>query len=205
MKKRISVIISSLSMIAISIILLLVFFLSENKNEKLLYCSASDIELKVGETIYNYYDITKANAEISFSVNKENIIEIDKTKIYGQCAGEVEVTLTATLGEEKSVATFHVKVYDESYRVEFSSIVDCSLEGNTLYAQSKISQFKFEVFDQLGNKLSNLKFEVTVEGDASATKNFSNIMLTLNENSKLIFKFTDLDFEITLNAVLAEG
>ena len=203
MKSRIKVVLSCVSMLAITVVLLLVFFLTNKNNKNQFYCSASDIEICVGDWVSNFYHVSKPNAQISFSVDKENIIEIDENKIYGLSAGEVEVTLTAILGEEKSVDTFIVKVYNQNYSIEFSAIADCDFEGNTLFAHSNTCQFTISVYDALNQKLSNPKFEMVVNGNATVQKNFYNIMLMPYENCILTFVFSDIGYEATLSIVMS--
>lgn len=204
MKNRLAIILTTCSLLAVSVVLLLVFFFSKN-DARPLYCSAGDVEMCVGDKIYNYYQVSNKQATISIELNKENIIDIDEKMIYAKEVGEVEVTLTASYKNEKSVAVFVVKVYDESYHVDIISVKGCYYEGNTLYAQSNTCQFKFEVYDVLNKKLTNQKVEMAVDGNGTVNKNFNTVMLSINENCKISFYFEELEFEFIIYAVLANG
>lgn len=201
MNKRLMIIVSCCSLIAVSVVLLLVFLLMNNNNkDKPLYCSAKDINISVGKVVYDYYDISNKNASISITVSRSDVIDINKEMIRGKTAGQVTVTLTATLGKEKSSTSFYVKVYDNSYRVEITSVENCNIEGNTIYVQSNPCQFKVDLYDVLNEKISNINFRVTAECDADVIVNFSTIMLTLNSASTIKIDFYDLDFVVTLSA-----
>lgn len=191
-------------MLAISVVLLIVFVVNKNTNSQ-LYCSASDIEICKGETIYDFYEVTNENAEISFTVDCENIIEINDLYIRGLKAGEVNVTIKAQYKGEISIDEFCVKVYDESYRVEFVSILDCVIGGNTITALSNSFQFKVEIFDALNRKIENVEFEILPNEDITIIKNFYSILIVADRDCKVDFSFKDIDIEVEMNIVSFKG
>ncbi len=126
MTKRASSLLISLFMLALSIGLLLLYFLFKDDSVFTpLTMNGSNISLKVGQSVYNYYTISNENAEISFEVSKDNIIEIDEEKITGINAGEVTVTLTATLEGQLAKTQIDVAVYNDGYSFILSPVENC--------------------------------------------------------------------------------
>ena len=126
MTKRASSLLISLFMLALSVGLLLLYFLYKDDGVFTpLTMNVNNISLKVGQSVYNYYTISNENAEISFEVSKDNIIEIDEEKITGINAGEVTVTLTATLEGQLAKTQIDVAVYNDGYSFILSPVENC--------------------------------------------------------------------------------
>ncbi len=189
-------------MLAVSAILLLTFLTDKKQQPQQFYCKAQDVNLIIGESAYNYYQLSHQLAIVQINVEKENIIEIDNDKITAIGIGSTKVTLSASYGEEHAQTTFTVKVTDNNYTLSFNSTVDCYFRDSTLYAKTNICQFGFEVYDSRNVKMPSPQYEIVIDGDGSATKSFYGIVLSINSNCTIILVFTELEFEFTINAVL---
>ena len=189
-------------MLAISIVLLLIFVVFQNKPANQLNCYANDISLCKNEIVYSFYEVSDNRAEIYFEVDKENIIEINDVYVKGLQAGEVKVTIKASYNDEVCVDEFVVKVYAETFNIKFKPISNCSFYDNTLHATANTFQFSFEVYDALNREVENLPFEILTDSEVSIVKNFYTIMVTSNKNCDLHIKFNEISFDVHLTAIL---
>ncbi len=189
-------------MLAVSAILLLTFLTDKKQENQEFYCKAQDVNLIIGETAYNYYQLSHQLAIVQINVEKENIIEIDNDKITAIGIGSTKVTLSASYGEENAQTTFTVKVSDNNYTLSFIQTVDCYFEDKTLFATSNICHVDFEVYDSRGIKMPSPQYEIIIDGDGSAVKTFYGIVLSVNSNCKITLVFTELEFDFTINIVL---
>ena len=204
MKNRLKIILTCCGLLAVSVVLLLVFLLSTGDNkERSLYCSVADVEMNVDDKVYNFYEVSNSEAEISFAVSEQNIIEINKDFIYGKSAGEVTVTMTAVYKDQKSETSFVVKVFAHNdYRVEITSVDNCYLEGNTIYAQSDTIQIKVDVYDSLNNLVLDFKYDIETSGETLVSKNLYYVILRITGDCVLTIRVDDLGIETTLNVVI---
>ncbi len=205
MNKRLATILACFAMLAVSAILLLTFLLDKKEEKEEFYCTAQNVNLCLGESAYNYYQVSHPLSIINISVERENIIEIDNEKITAIGIGTTNVTLSASYGDKKSETTFTVKVSEQNYTISFTPTANCYFEGNTLYAQSKTCQFSFEIRNSQNTKVEIVNYDVTIVGDGETAKNFCNIILSLNGDCTLTLSFPELEFEISIQVLLIEG
>lgn len=203
MTKRASSLLISLFMLALSIGLLLLYFLFKDDGVFTpLTMNGSNISLKVGQSVYNYYTISNENAEISFEVSKDNIIEIDEEKITGINAGEVTVTLTATLEGQLAKTQIDVAVYNDGYSFILSPVENCDFFDDTLYVKDNYCTFQIDVYDQINQKIDNLKYDFSATDNAVLVKNMYLFQLQTRNDCYLIFSFKEIDFDIIIKVKL---
>ncbi len=205
MNKRLATILACFAMLAVSAILLLTFLIDKKEEEEEFYCTAQNVNLCLGESAYNYYQISHPLSIINISVDKANIIDIDNEKITAVGIGTTNVTLSASYGDKKSETTFTVKVSEQNYTISFTPTANCYFEGNTIYVQSKTCQFSFEICNSQNIQIEVLNYDVIIEGEGKFAKNFCNITLSLDGNCKITLSFPDLEFEFSIQALLNEG
>lgn len=204
MNKRTSSILVSLFLLFISIGLLLVYFVFKDKNnDKVspLSLFANDQILYVGEDVYNFYSVSDKNALIEFDVSKQNIISVNKDKISGISAGEVYLTITATLNRETTKTQLKVTVLNHDYTINIMPEMSCYFQNNTLFINADVCQFQLNVFDRLNNKIDNLNYLIQTTNDAAIERNFLSFQLYSTQNCQVIFIFEDIDFQVTINVV----
>ncbi len=202
MNKRVSSLLISLLFLALSTILLLVYFIFNNDSENSpLSLYGNDISLQVGESVYNYYQVSNKDAEISFYIDKEGIISIDKNKITGVNAGEVCVNLTAKYQNQISKTQINVKVYNDNYTIQLNTIENCYFEDSTLFMTSNVCAFQLEVFDKLNNKIDNLKFRINTTNSAQIIQNLFVFQLKSEKNCTISISLEEIDFNIVINVI----
>lgn len=211
MNKKVVSIIVALSILALSIVLMLVFLLSANKGKDLpigesLNIEVDDISLGKGESRHDFYKVNNENASVSFELNKDGIILIDKDKIEGLNAGEVVVTIYAEIENQTVSKNFNVKVYDENLHVSIIHIDNCFYiqEDNILIMEKEIAQFRIEVFDNLNQPINDLNYKIICENEnVTVEKEIFGILISSVENCQLYFVFNDLNFTFLLNVTTA--
>lgn len=211
MNKKVVSIIVALSILALSIVLMLVFLLSANKGKDLpigesLTIEVDDISLGKGESRHDFYKVNNENASVSFELNKDGIILIDKDKIEGLNAGEVVVTIYAEIENQTVSKNFNVKVYDENLHVSIIHIDNCFYiqEDNVLIMEKEIAQFRIEVFDNLNQPINDLNYKIICENEnVTVEKEIFGILISSVENCQLYFVFNDLNFTFLLNVTTA--
>ena len=211
MNKKVISVIVALSMLALAIVLMLVFLLGANKGKDLpigesLTIEVEDISLGRGESRYNFYKVNDENAAVSFELNKEGIILIDKDKIEGLNAGEVVVTIYVEIDNQIVSKNFNVSVFEENLRVSIIHLDNCFYvqEDNTLIMEKEIAQFRVEVFDNLIQPINDLNYKIICENEnVTIEKEFSSILISSVENCQLYLIFNDLNFTFLLNVTTA--
>jgi len=181
MSKKLITIISSISLLAISTILLLVFFVfnkSPNENTP-LFITANDITLTKNESKYNFFSVSKQNATIDFEVDKENIIEINENYVKGLKAGVVCLTIKAQLEDEFTQVQISITVCDNGYSYTITPYDGCQVNENKLTLEKSPCQFKVSVFDELGQIVSNKNSNYSASNEALITYQFNIFMLIL--------------------------
>lgn len=200
------VVISCLSILALSIIILLVYFVfidNKSSNNNYLTCFVYDKTINVGESIYNFYDINDNTAEISFEVDKENIIEIDKFHIKGLNVGEVNITLIAKTKDEKIEKEFKVNVVKKEYTFEFTSIYGCNIQQDNIFTENGQFQFNLIVKDENNTLLEDVDFDIYSDKTSTIIdKSFSSILIIAQENCTLTFVFNDFSITLTKNVII---
>lgn len=199
-------VISCLSILALSIIILLVYFVfidNKSSNNNYLTCFVYNKTINVGESIYNFYEINDNTAEISFEVDKENVIEIDKFHIKGLNVGEVNIILIAKTKDEKIEKEFKVNVVKKEYTFEFTSIYGCNFQQDTIFTENGQFQFNLIVKDENNILLEDVDFDIYSDKTSTIIdKSFSSILIITQENCTLTFVFNDFSITLTKNVII---
>ncbi len=210
MNKRWLTIISCLSILGITVVLLLVFLLCSPSSpavipEYSLSASVKNLNISVGDKIYDFYEINDKNAVITFEVNKEGIIEINKDYILGVNEGEVSVILHAKTSSQSTSYEFIVVVHEKNYTVKIDGIENCSFDDktNTLFAYDNVCQILFNFYDLKGNviKFKDCDF-ILSDTDAEVYKEFSNAIFTIYKNCCLSIRIDYSKVVTYINIVL---
>ncbi|MBP3344691.1 MAG: hypothetical protein J6K97_00615 [Clostridia bacterium] len=200
----------SFSIIAAALVLLLVFLLlPKRKSEPIipLTCSVEDVTINVGESVTEFLQISNENASVSFEVDKEGIISIDKDKIVGLAKGETSVTVKIEFQGEKIDSSFNVTVLDANivengYRIEFNSILNCEINENNIKINGDVAQFSFLVYDLDGTTIENPQVSFVVPENVTLVCDFGVCQLLATENCQIKLVFAALNFETLLNIIV---
>ena len=189
-------------MVAITVVLLLVFLVEPKSNKEepssALSIIAYDINLNVGEKCFDFYEINDSTADISFDIDKSGIIYIDEEKIEGLKVGEVNVIMTAKTKSATTRTSFIVKVYQNTYSINFVALDSCSFEGDLIIATKNSFQFKVEVFDKSNEPIENSSIEITSsDANTRILNNFGAIIITFENDCQLTFILKDYSISTT--------
>lgn len=147
MTKRAISLLTSLIMLLVSIFLLLCYFVF--KTDKItLHLNANNVTLYVGQSVYNYYEVTDSNANIAFEVSEGNIIDINSDRILGLNAGKVTVDIIAKLENLSYSTSIEVTVLSNSYTYSINPIENCIYQNGVLYSYEDDNLFTVDVFDK---------------------------------------------------------
>ena len=198
MTKKTITILASLFILAISFFLLLIFFAfnshSFNNNTKdNLILSANNLTLNIGDVVYNYFDVSEDNAQITITTNNNNIIEINKEYIRGLEVGNVTVTIMAEYNGLHAKQSFLVIVKNDGYSFNIIPISSCSYENNNIYLLSQVCQFRIEVFDFYGKRLKNLTYQINSTNDSKFYMELSNFILIANSNCLITIYIPEIE------------
>lgn len=207
-KKNVTISLICLFLLAISLTIILVFFVFKDrkdlslKTKDVLTIYVDDISLSIGKKIYDYYEISDKSAEITFDVDKQGIIEIDETMIEGVSAGTVNVIMTAKTQKETTKVDFVVKVYENDYTFNFLALSNCSFENDNILITSSVFQFNIEIKDKLNNKLENVVCEILSNKTSTIIdRGFSAVLVVANEECILTFTFPELSTSFSKKVV----
>ncbi len=204
--KRLIAMIFSLFLLAISIILLLVFFLINKDNSiaenKVLRLNASDITMYKGDMKYDYYELNNKDAILSFEVDKEGIIDINENRIFAISNGTVNVTITATYNDKIAKDSFVVCILNHNYSYIVKSINNCKFYNGILEITSSISQFSIEVYGIDGNLLEDADISYTTTNNAVLQKQMGNYILFAEDSCQMDFYVDDIDYSFSINVIL---
>ncbi len=212
MNKKVITIISSLIILAISVTLLLIIVLGMDKkndddishNDE-LSCSVDDLNISVGDKIFDFYSFNKLNVEVSFSLDKLGIININENYIESIKVGEVTVTISGVKGNEVCSKQFVVTVKDNEYNIKIVPVLNCRYDdiGKIIYMEANSCHFYVEVYNNIGNKIENVNYDIVYEeGEAILKHELIDYILITNDNCKLIFKFENSTKLIEVNVVI---
>ena len=198
MTKKTITILASLFILAISFFLLLIFFAfnshSFNNNTKdNLILSANNLTLNIGDVVYNYFDVSEDNAQITITTNNNNIIEINKEYIRGLEVGNVTVTIMAEYNGLHAKQSFLVIVKNDGYSFNIIPISSCSYENNNIYLLSQVCQFRIEVFDFYGKRLDNLTYQINSTNDSKFYMELLNFILITNSNCLIAIYIPEIE------------
>lgn len=207
MTKKTITILASLFILAISFFLLLIFFAfnshSFNNNTKdNLILSANNLTLNIGDVVYNYFDVSEDNAQITITTNNNNIIEINKEYIRGLEVGNVTVTIMAEYNGLHAKQSFLVIVKKDDYSFNIIPISSCSYENNNIYLLSQVCQFSIEVFDFYGKRLDNLTYQINSTNDSKFYMELSNFILIANSNCLITIYIPEIEKTFNINCYI---
>lgn len=207
MTKKTITILASLFILAISFFLLLIFFAfnrhSFNNNTKdNLILSANNLTLNIGDVVYNYFDVSEDNAQITITTNNNNIIEINKEYIRGLEVGNVTVTIMAEYNGLHAKQSFLVIVKKDDYSFNIIPISSCSYENNNIYLLSQVCQFSIEVFDFYGKRLDNLTYQINSTNDSKFYMELSNFILITNSNCLITIYIPEIEKTFNINCYI---
>lgn len=207
MTKKTITILASLFILAISFFLLLIFFAfnshSFNNNTKdNLILSANNLTLNIGDVVYNYFDVSEDNAQITITTNNNNIIEINKEYIRGLEVGNVTVTIMAEYNGLHAKQSFLVIVKKDDYSFNIIPISSCSYENNNIYLLSQVCQFGIEVFDFYGKRLDNLTYQINSTNDSKFYMELSNFILITNSNCLITIYIPEIEKTFNINCYI---
>lgn len=207
MTKKTITILASLFILAISFFLLLIFFAfnrhSFNNNTKdNLILSANNLTLNIGDVVYNYFDVSEDNAQITITTNNNNIIEINKEYIRGLEVGNVTVTIMAEYNGLHAKQSFLVIVKKDDYSFNIIPISSCSYENNNIYLLSQVCQFRIEVFDFYGKRLDNLTYQINSTNDSKFYMELSNFILITNSNCLITIYIPEIEKAFNINCYI---
>lgn len=207
MTKKTITILASLFILAISFFLLLIFFAfnshSFNNNTKdNLILSANNLTLNIGDVVYNYFDVSEDNAQITITTNNNNIIEINKEYIRGLEVGNVTVTIMAEYNGLHAKQSFLVIVKKDDYSFNIIPISSCSYENNNIYLLSQVCQFRIEVFDFYGKRLDNLTYQINSTNDSKFYMELLNFILITNSNCLITIYIPEIEKTFNINCYI---
>ncbi len=203
MSKKTRTILFSFTLLAISLILLLAFFFTQQpSNIQPLNIFASEKHIQKGESIYNFYTVSHKDAVLSFEVNKEGIIEINTNFIKGKKAGVVEVTITATLNDQETQTSFKIYVYENEFSCDIIPQSNCSFSGSVLSMTANICQFKVTLYDNLGQVILDSTCSYSATNDATIIYEFNTFLLSAQENCEVTINYYNLNIKITFSVII---
>lgn len=209
MKNKIWTILFCSVVLAISIVLLIVFFVPRDKNHlelkqnELVTNDIDDITMTVGDKLFDYYKINSDSAEITFKLDKEGIININKSMIEGLKVGEVNVEMTAKDKNLTSTLKFKVIVCERDFTVNLKAINGCEINNDSILISQNTFQFSIEVLDKSLKKMENVKYDLFSNLDETIIdKSFASIMVVAEKQCVLTFVFPDLNIKFSRAVVL---
>lgn len=120
-------------MLLVSIILLLIYFIFKPSYASLTF-KASNVTLYVGQSVYNFYEISE-EAELTFEVSDNNIIDINSERILALNIGSVSVNILAKIDDQIYKTTFNVTVLNYTYSFKIDAIEGCKYKDNIIFLQ----------------------------------------------------------------------
>ena len=192
MNKNIKNILVGIGFVALSVVLLIVYFVLKplpNENDiakNRLIISANDITLQTGQSLENFYEISNNNAVITFSSDNEQIYNIEDKTLYALSAGVANITITATLLDQTASTTICVKIMNESYSYHIECIASCEIDNNGNFCMlDNFSQFQVYVYDKLLNVVSATKTSITVNNNSELIYEAPNYTLVAYTNCEI--------------------
>ncbi len=203
MTKRILSIITSLALLAISSILLIVYFaFGGDSSTSTLTLSARNITLKVGQSVYNFYQLSDDNATLSFEVSEENIVDINNERIVGLKAGKVTLFITATTSNQMARDSIEIVVVNSSYSYLITPSQNCEFNDNTLYMTDIFCSFTLEVFDMYGQVVLEPKYNYSSNEEVEFFREFRYFTLVAEKDCMVTLDFYEINFEFSFSVIV---
>lgn len=205
MTKRLKTILITFILLAVSISLLLTFFIFNNQEKKMplpFVLNTKNITLQVGQVVEDFYSISDKEAQIEFEVENPGKIKIDKNQIVGLNAGSTKVTIIARNETNQEKSDFTVNVLNKNYVVKLTAIFGCQIKDDTILVTDKISQFGINLFNLNGEKINNFKSHFIYDKQKILLlAEFGQVQINLFTNTYLQISFPDYNFIKTFNVI----
>lgn len=186
MTKKSSSILVSLGLLAISLILLLLFFIYKNNtgnyDNTIFSLQANNIDMQVGDQKLDYFYLTHKEASLDITTENEDIIYVDKEKIIGLKPGIANVSITASLENVTLSTEITVKVFNDDYIVKFDILEGGYFNNNILCLENEICQFKLELYDKLNRQMKNANFNIQLSQNNAIDYQFGNYIICCKED-----------------------
>ncbi len=202
MTKKSSSILVSLGLLAISLILLLIFFIYRNSTSSfdstIFSLQANNIDMQVGDKKTNYFYLTHKEASLDITTEDKEIIYVDEEKIIGLKPGIANVSIKASLENVTLSTTIVVKVFNDDYLIKFDILEGGYFSDNILCLENETCQFKLKLYDKLNRQVSDANFNILLSGNSVIDYQFGNyiicckedcyMQISANENINFAFK-----------------
>ncbi|MBE7073696.1 MAG: hypothetical protein E7379_01190 [Clostridiales bacterium] len=202
MKNKTMYLISGI-LIAVSLVIVLVFVLLPRESTGLirpLNYSFENVELKVGESKTDFYQISVSNALLTFSVDQEGIIEIDNEHIKGLKAGNVVVCVEINHNSQVLTEEFNVTVYQDEYHLEIDVVQGGEFKDGSLILSSSICDFNIFIYDKYDN-LVVCKLNIVSSNDAEISFLFRLYRLTTESSCILTIEAEEINLIYTISVI----
>ena len=205
MKKEIWTYIVSGILSVVAVVGLLLLLLLPNGNStpfEPVNLYVEDVTLEIGQIKTDFYQVSAEDYEISFELDKDNVIEIDENKIVAINSGKVKVDVRVIVEGNSIEESFYVTVLAESYSYQLENLINCSVNGNNIVFSSQTAQFKIRCFDKDGIEIKNPAIEMIASDGINASFEFGMVRITATKNGTITFAIAQTDIEFTMNIIL---
>lgn len=198
-KKTLATILASSFIVIASLIILLIFFVFKQNDTRAdikLSLNANDINLFIGQSVDDFYQVSTDEAEINFYYDDNGIIQIENGILKALNRGKTSVTIEASLGLKKTTITFNVNVYGYDYYYSIEELYGAYLEEGSLYLTDDYCQFQIYLYDYLGDRIYQpFNYSIT-SGKITYELAF---MIAPETDCQVIIEYPDIDYKIVLD------
>ena len=206
-KKLVTIIVCLFTLIASAILLLVYFLVQDKKNNELevstIIVKIEDQTLMVGESKEDFYYINDTyNVTIQFEIENPELIRIENNnKIIALKDGKTKVKFIATKNSEKVEKEFNVTILKNTYRIEILPLEFCTYSNGVLTTEKEVFQFCITIYDSLNNQVDS-GFKIEGEG-FKYTLNPPNNQVSCKASKDCIMKVIDekLGFEFSIQII----
>lgn len=195
----------SFCILAISLTLLLFFvFLKDNflNSNQILTITSSDISLKVGDKVSNFYNVSDENAEVQISAQDESVFIVENDQLLAIKPGSTIITIVANLNGDKANTSFLLTVERDGYSYNITPIQNCTINENNVTLTDHACQISVVVYDKLDNVYFPENLTCSASNNAIIIKEIDSFILVSSEDCKVTISYPDISFEIVLNVVV---
>ena len=195
----------SFCILAISLTFLFFFvFLKDNflNNNQILTITSSDISLKVGDKVSNFYNVSDENAEVQISAQDESVFIVENDQLLAIKPGSTIITIVANLNGDKANTSFLLTVERDGYSYNITPIQNCTINENNVTLTDHACQISVVVYDKLDNVYFPENLTYSASNNAIIIKEIDSFILVSSEDCKVTISYPDISFEIVLNVVV---
>ena len=193
--KKIYIISSCLIAVAVAILLVFLFLPTGDSSPKdIINSHVEDFEMEIGETKSGFLHISNKNAEISFEVDKEGIIDINENRIIGLKAGEVVVEVKITYAEQSISDEFKVTVLSSEYILNLELTYGGYVENEVLYMTQNVCQFDVIFLDRSGKEIVDCEISLSASNNSTIEKCFGYYRLTATDDCEITVEIEQYNF-----------